>query len=187
MNFLLRLKHWQLFSLLIGLPLVFQVSLFISILSHTASTLTLIFGVLIVALVTFVYFGWFGALGNRLFPKLPEGHGLILNRFKIFLLIPIVYISAIILYMCITIGFIPVIDSNDTGAAFLLFIIPIHLFSMFCIFYSLYFVSKSLKMVELQRPITFNDYAGEFFLIWFFPIGIWFIQPRINNIFKANT
>jgi len=50
-------------------------------------------------------------------------------------------------------------------------------------FYCLYFISKSLKAVELQRDVTFNDYAGEFFLIWFFPIGIWFIQPRINKLF----
>jgi hypothetical protein len=65
-------------------------------------------------------------------------------------------------------------------------IFPLHLFSMFCIFYCLYFIAKSLKSVELQRPVTFNDYAGEFVLIWFFPIGVWVIQPRINNIFNDN-
>jgi hypothetical protein len=56
---------------------------------------------------------------------------------------------------------------------------------MFCIFYCFYFTAKVLKTVELQKPVTFNDYAGEFFLIWFFPIGIWFIQPRINRLFNG--
>jgi hypothetical protein len=63
-------------------------------------------------------------------------------------------------------------------------IVPLHLFSMFCIFYCLYFNAKALKIVEWQRPVTFSDFAGEFFLIWFFPIGIWIIQPRINRLFK---
>ena len=45
--------------------------------------------------------------------------------------------------------------------------------------------AKALKTVEWQKPVTFSDFAGEFFLIWFFPIGIWIIQPRINKLFDA--
>jgi hypothetical protein len=41
-----------------------------------------------------------------------------------------------------------------------------------------YLVSPS----NTGHTATPNDYIGEFFLFWFFPIGIWFIQPRINNI-----
>jgi hypothetical protein len=61
-------------------------------------------------------------------------------------------------------------------------IFPLHLFSMFCIFYCLYFVSKTFKTVELQRETTFSDFAGDFFLIWFYPIGIWIVQPKINKM-----
>ena len=61
-------------------------------------------------------------------------------------------------------------------------IVPVHLFAMFCIFYSLYFVAKTFKTVELQRTVTFSDFAGEFFLLWFYPIGIWIIQPKINRM-----
>jgi putative effector of murein hydrolase LrgA (UPF0299 family) len=64
------------------------------------------------------------------------------------------------------------------------FIIPIHLFAMFCIFYSLYFVAKTIKTVELQRAVTFSDFVLEFFLIWFYPIGIWIIQPQINKMIE---
>ena len=46
-----------------------------------------------------------------------------------------------------------------------------------CMFYNLYFVSKNLVVAETGKPASFHDYAGPFFLIWFFPIGIWFIQP----------
>ncbi len=66
-------------------------------------------------------------------------------------------------------------------------IVPMHLFSMFCIFYSLYFVAKTFKTVELQRETAFSDFAGEFFLIWFYPIGIWIIQPKINKIVETSN
>ncbi|WP_238388512.1 hypothetical protein, partial [Christiangramia aestuarii] len=72
--------------------------------------------------------------------------------------------------------------AGGTVGILLLFIIPLHLFSMFCMFYLLYFVSKTIKTVELKRSVTFSDFVGEFFMIWFFPIGVWFIQPRINKI-----
>jgi len=49
-------------------------------------------------------------------------------------------------------------------------IVPLHFFAMFCLFYDLYFVSKSLVTAETRRPVTFYDYAGPFFLIWFFPM-----------------
>jgi len=66
-------------------------------------------------------------------------------------------------------------------AVLFLLIFPLHLLAMFCLFYLLYFVSKSLVLAETCKPASFNEYAGLFFLIWVFPIGVWFIQPRINR------
>lgn len=62
-------------------------------------------------------------------------------------------------------------------------IFPFHLLTMPCMFYLLYFVSKSLVLAETSRAASFYDYAGPFFLLWFFPIGVWFIQPRINRLY----
>jgi bacteriorhodopsin len=58
----------------------------------------------------------------------------------------------------------------------------IHLFSMFCIFYVLYFAAKTFKTVELQREVRFSEFAGEFFMLWIFPIGVWILQPKINKM-----
>ncbi|MEN9640511.1 MAG: hypothetical protein RLZZ262_2380, partial [Bacteroidota bacterium] len=41
-----------------------------------------------------------------------------------------------------------------------------------------------IKLLELQREVRFSEFIREFFLIWFFPIGIWFIQPKINRWFE---
>jgi len=60
-------------------------------------------------------------------------------------------------------------------------------FLLFCMFYCLYFNAKALKAAEWQRPVTFSDFAGEFFMIWFFPVGIWILQPRINKLFENKS
>jgi len=46
----------------------------------------------------------------------------------------------------------------------------------------MYIIARTIKTAELQRATRFDDFKGKFFLIMFFPIGIWFIQPRINKI-----
>jgi glucan phosphoethanolaminetransferase (alkaline phosphatase superfamily) len=128
-----------------------------------------------------LFFAWLYTIGTNLHPMLPETVKLNLKRFKIFIIIPTLYILIFVLVF--------IVSMSGNGSVFGIFplIIPVHIFSMFCIFYSLYFNAKILKSVEWQRPVTFNDYAGEFFLIWFFPIGIWFIQPRINKLFDSKA
>ena len=69
----------------------------------------------------------------------------------------------------------------------LVVVIPLHLVAMFCMFYNLYFVSKSLVLAETGKSPSFYDYAGPFFLVWFFPIGVWVVQPRINRLFAENS
>ncbi len=58
---------------------------------------------------------------------------------------------------------------------------------MFCMFYCLYFVSKTFKIAEMQRETTFSDFAGEFFLLWFYPIGIWIVKPKINKMVEETS
>jgi len=64
---------------------------------------------------------------------------------------------------------------ENTHPSLVTAILSLHFFAMFCLFYNLYFVSESLLLVERQRQVSFHDYAGSFFLLWFFPIGVWFI------------
>lgn len=70
---------------------------------------------------------------------------------------------------------------------FVAIILPLHLFSIFCMFHTFYFVAKTIRTVEFQQPVKFGDFAGELFLIWFFPIGIWILQPRINKILESSN
>lgn len=180
MTKLLTLKHWQIFVLLMGLPLIFQFVGMVSIMTSKNPTMFLVgFPILMVFFVA-LFFGWFYALGTNLHKKLPATVVMNLTRFKIFLFIPVVYMLffAVFMFTMFSVGGRP-------NPAIFGIIFPLHLFSMFCIFYCLYFNAKALKSVEWQKPVTFSDFAGEFFLIWFFPIGIWIIQPRINKLFDT--
>jgi len=57
---------------------------------------------------------------------------------------------------------------------------------MACVLYVLYFVAKSLSLAETGRPVSALDYFGSFFLIWFFLVGVWIIQPRIYCRYAAH-
>ncbi|MFK8009771.1 MAG: hypothetical protein AB8H03_25680 [Saprospiraceae bacterium] len=104
-----------------------------------------------------------------------------MGKFKVFFFIPLIYISLISVLIFSMMAMILGVFAS-TSSIFLILII--HLFSMFCIFYVLYFVAKTYKTVELQREVNFSDFIGEFFMLWFFPIGVWFLQPKINKMME---
>ena len=65
------------------------------------------------------------------------------------------------------------------------YLIPFHLLAVYGMLYVLYFVSKSLVVAEEKQILRFDRYLGTLFLFWFFPIGIWFVQPRVRKILKC--
>ena len=180
----LTLKHWQLLGLLMGVPIACQfIAIGTVISTNNPLTMVYLFSIMMIFVVG-IFFGWLYTLGTNLHKKLPITANMNLKRFKIFLLIPIVYMLLIPIFMGDM--FSNTSLGEQLNLSILALIIPLHLFSMLCIFYCLYFNAKTLKTVELQKAVTFNDFAGCFFLIWFLPIGIWIIQPRINKLFSDN-
>ena len=182
MKLLLKLKHWQPFLLLMVIPILFQIGMFAAVFISNDPLMMFRLFPIVMILFMGIFFGWFYALGTNLHKKLPDTVHMNLRLFKIFLFIPVAYMSLFMVFMINM--FSGIIGGEEPNVAIFMLIFPLHLFSMFCIFYCLYFNAKSLKSVELQKPVTSNDFAGEFFLIWFFPVGIWFLQPRINKLFE---
>ena len=68
---------------------------------------------------------------------------------------------------------------------FPLIIIPGQIFLFYCVFYLTSFIAKLICTVEQKRIIKFQDYLGYFFLFFIFPIGIWWIHPKINQLTKS--
>lgn len=191
MNFFLRIRHWQFFLLAFVLPVVLYVLMLLPLFTGNSEDNDLIISLLLLVTVgisLFMNTGWQYAIGTNLHKRLPADNPMPLKRFKWFLAIPVIYI-AFMLLVFLPLLFTNVDPESPDGmepiilSTMALLIIPIHLFSMFCMFYTLYFNAKSLKAVESKGPVTFSEFAGEFFLMWFLPVGIWIIQPRINKIF----
>jgi len=192
MEIFLRAKHWQLFIFTFGIPLVLQIflmaNIFSSLLHNPTHNPMVVFSYFKIIPVILIFsmgtlFGWFWAVATGLQKMIPAGVTMKISLFKVFFFMPLIYILLIVIgamfLMNLNLG-----DIKDPTVFLLVFaiIFPLHFFSMFCIFYCLYFVAKTIKLVELQRDVIFSDYMGEFFLTWFFVIGVWIIQPRINKM-----
>lgn len=138
-------------------------------------------------------FGWLWSIAIGFQQQIPENIKMKINRFRIFFFIPLIYIVLISFGISILLNNLPdFIEKNSQPnmgiiGGLMIILVPLHLFSMFCIFHTLYFVAKTYKTVELQRETTFSDFVGEFLMLWFYPIGIWIIQPKINSIVDGTT
>src|SRR5208337_4333136 len=157
-NFLIRAKHWQVFALLVGISCIAET---VVIATHPKGDEVRIPTVALIAVeLCWICFAvWFWSLGSFLYSVVKPNLRLSLRFFGFALAYPLVYMGVfqIILFERLTLGY---------GLA----IFPFHLFAMFCVFFDLNFVSKSLALAETGRAVSFYDYAGPFFLLWFFPL-----------------
>lgn len=181
MNSFLTLKHWQLFVLLFVFPFVLLIVALSAMLSPGLPVWIFSIAPIVVIIFWILVLCWFYVLGTNLHRKLPYGVSMSLILFKLCLVIPVVYVFSISVFL------VSFFDEIPSGVApnpeLFVWIYPLHLFVMCCILYTFYFNAKAIKSVESQGPVAFSDFAGDFFLFWFFPIGIWTIQPRINKLF----
>lgn len=202
-NIFLRAKHWQLFLPMIGIPLLSQIYMYAKIwiiestpvIVESSEGFTQVLEEkfiqfdwypIILLLFSLLLFGWLWALGIGLQKWLPAEIKMKTTRFKVFFFIPLVYILFIINSMSgIFTGNGNVFFKNL--GTIVAVIVPLHLFSMFCIFHTIYFAAKTMKTVQLNRKVGFGDFIGEFFLLWFYFIGIWVIQPKVNHLYKKHN
>lgn len=198
-NKFLKAKHWQLFLLMFGVPFILQFmvmgSIFFQISKGDDPDATIMINTLtlfpvIMIIYSGLFFGWFWSIAIGLQSMVPEGVKMKVNKFKTFFFIPLIYIVLISLFVGFSASGLFVngnVSGSIVGGILITVVLVLHLFSMFCIFYSLYFVSKTIKTVELKREVNFGDFIGEFFMLWFYPIGIWIVQPKINKMAELKS
>lgn len=186
MKTLVLLKHWQVFGLLMGVPMFLQFIIMGHIKANNNPAVMISFFPLVLILSVGLFSGWYYAVGTNLYKKLPETATINLKLFKIFLFIPVVYVLLFSMFIHGMLGEGEISKiGHPTPTSFAIFI-PLNLFLIFCFFYCIYFIGKALKIVECQKNMTFIDCIVEILLIWIFPIGVWVIQPRINKLFETS-
>ncbi len=189
-NSILRAKKWHLFFVMFALPLVYQfyiiISLFVALVSHPANVQEAIFEpmkyLLIGSLYTLVGFiVWMWSVGIGLQRLLPEELKLPTGMFKLSLLIP--PFSNVFIF-----GFaLQTISDGSPNPLTFIFIFPLHVLSTVCSLYSIYFVARTFKTVELQKKPAFSEYILELLLTWILLVGIWILQPKINKMIEDNS
>lgn len=193
----LRAKHWQLFIPAIAIPFtllfVFAIAAVITITSMENNTdrpedAIWLFYLLpfILILSWFVQFAWSWTVVTKLSKLVPKHVRLPIGRIKFFFILPVIYFCCLPFYIVFVIHTVTQEKEENllTAALLGLIVFIFHFFSIFCVLHTFFFVAKTVKSAELQRNPRFSNFVGDFFLIWIFPVGIWFIQPRINALIE---
>lgn len=204
----LKIKHWQLFLAAFAIPMLIQM-IFMNIMTTKMAEQmpefsdgdvnpSLMFESIFEGMLNFsfvfsatmsviivVLFAWYWAVCVGLQSKVPEHAKMNVKKFKIFYFIGLVYslffVGLVAFLMYNLPNLIAGVVSVSGLGAIMSVVMLLHFFAVFCMFYCMYFAAKTIKTVELQRETTFSDFMGEFVLIWFFPIGVWLLQPKINE------
>ena len=124
------------------------------------------------SLASFIIILWLWLVGISLKQKAALVKHLSLKWFNISLLYAFCYIVTI-----------EVVFKNNLPKL----IIPFHLLAVFCLLSALYFVAKLLVISEEKKSVKANRCFGTFLLFWFFPIGIWFVHPRIKKVIGGTS
>ena len=180
MKFLLKLKHYQLFTMTWGIAFL------VVILSIGGPDLIIQLYPLLAGLFALGSLGWIHAIVIHLHDKLPVSSPINLEHFKKAFWVPIAYviIMSLLLFREIDAGNrAPLLPDG----LFVFLLVVLHIGSLVTLFYGIAIAAKTLRSIEMGRNARFSHYLGEMFLIWFSFLGYWVLQPRINKAYKADS
>lgn len=179
MKALLHLKHWHIFMLTFGFRLLFALTPFVIYLTSRyleAIDFTYLqvinIGIVVDAAGTFVFVLWCWVVGVSLAEKRPQDKWNAIV-FKVALLLQV--LGKVIPLVLSPFGYVRMFGLNPilAGLSFITF------------FYCDYVVAQKLTSVERGRETNFAEVIGDTLMLVFYPIGIWWLQPRINRIFNG--
>ena len=182
MKIFLEWKAWQIFLLIVIFPFAIQSLIMKAFINSADVAPGLLLNVMPLIMLIFIgiYLLWFWSLGTELNKIVPEGIRLKASRFKFGIKFCAIYIVAFQMF------FIATANGNSFGVLMPIILI-LHIVAMYFMFYSIYFISKNLVAFENHENDKSPSSKGTFFLMWFFPLGIWFVQPRINKMYAAKN
>jgi nitrate reductase gamma subunit len=56
------------------------------------------------------------------------------------------------------------------------------LYLAFAMVQTIIFACKTIAKLEYRREVSFGDYFNNLLLMFFFFVGIWFLQPKVNRL-----
>lgn len=204
MNLFLKSKHWQLFLIQVALPLAFMIvymsKMMMSAIEAARNQVEdpqqivdsfgkyMVFSLVLGLLMTAVYMGWIWSIAVGLKNKMPVHSRPNYLRFYIFFFTELILTLAYYGYSAFISPFIfgdpqmmNDVEAMEKATMVFMIMIPFYFILIFSAFYLLYFVAKVLKTIERRTEVTFSAFVADFLLLFIYPIGIWFIQPKVNE------
>ena len=181
MKLLRKLKHWQIFLLVVGVPIVVQLIqniIFLSSGPGDEATSSNGLGLLLI-LPLLAYYGWIGSVGTAFSQRntsasMPDG------RFKASLWTSCVCSIILLVYFW---AYPQYLRATDNEEAIPIMLIGLLLFvALFTLFYCLSFMARAVVQLERSGRVSSPEFYSEFVMAVVFPIGIWLLQPRINRL-----
>ena len=172
MSFFLKLRHWELFLMLVlptALCWMWRVP----------------FQPLVVASIglflLIVLFAWMGSVGIWCNARLPQARRSNVAVFAASMIVPLVYA---LLYIFV---YLPQLQAGGPPEKPPLWLLPMHMISMVSIFYVFWFTASKYKSLLENEDADFLIFSSTFFLMFIFPLGVWIIQPSVNELFHRLT
>ncbi|MES2107905.1 MAG: hypothetical protein V4577_04110 [Bacteroidota bacterium] len=161
MEFLIRLKAWQVLLLI----------LFPAFLSNYDSLQPVIWTLMVYV----IYWAWIYAIGIKMNSFIPANLRPGLTSFKIHSYLLLIFL--ITLFAAEFFGQLPDIESPYA----MYFGLGAMTISLYLLFNVWMFSARMLESVIVGTIVNRSDSLKAFLCFWFFPIGIWFIQPAVNR------
>jgi hypothetical protein len=168
MKLFLKIKHWQLF-LILSIPFILEEF------TSFGSSYFKLAGIVI-------YFSWLYTIGIGSWAKLPQGHDIRSTYFKISILF-ILAMFTVNTFLFDRGFIINIYNFNEFGSSIWI-ALPVSAYLYWSVVSVTYFSAKMLLSAMEGHIVSFNKAMDYFFAFWFFPVGIWYIQPKAHRLLK---
>ncbi|MEQ6121137.1 hypothetical protein [Reichenbachiella sp. MALMAid0571] len=161
--FILKTTSWQIF-LMVFLPLMIS-----------AIVTDFLIGSILEIISYNILFGWFLLVGKNLNEQLNDDE----IRPDTFFIINCFYL--------IVFSSIASIMNNGRESEMPMIVLLLTVYFAFAFFYVVYFTAQSFLSMQEIKSRKSSQYSDQLVFLYFFIfiVGIWFIQPRINEYFKS--
>jgi len=176
MNILLRLKNWQLFIITILLPTIIVIIKLstVELENYETSEFNDFLGI-----VAFIYYVIF-IFWNYNVTKTINNNEKALTKKQLKLFDWLLTVLIIYVLHNITHEYFGISQLLIVRILFWIFTFV----SVYAFFYIIFCTSKTLKYIQLKNQLRTSDIIVEMFVILYVPIGMWWLQKKVNRYYN---
>lgn len=184
MEILLKLKNWQLFSITFLLPMIIAIIKLstVDLDTYESDEFNDFLGPIafIYYLILIIWNYQVTKIFNTYEKALTQKQLKLLNWLLTILMIYVLYNITHEYLNNITHEYLKIPQFTLTRILYWIF----SLTSIFAFFYLIFCTAKTLKYIQFKNQVRSPDIIVEMFLIFYFPIGVWWLQRKVNRYFN---